>query len=181
MRNVRKAVGDKVILDDVTLSFLPGAKIGVVGPNGAGKSTVLKIMAGLDTASNGEAILSPGYTVGILLQEPPLDDTKDVRGNVDEAGKPIRDMVNRFNEIAEKMAVEYTDALGTEMGELQEKIDHSGGWDLDSRIEMARDALGTAAGGAGVTVLAGGEPARRGPCQRPPWLAEPPRVAGATH
>src|SRR5207248_9833298 len=111
MRSVRKAVGDKVILDNVTLAFLPGAKIGVVGPNGAGKSTVLKIMAGLDTASNGEAQLSPGYSVGILLQEPPLDDTKDVRGNVDEAVKPIRDMVNRFNEIAEKMAVEYTDAL----------------------------------------------------------------------
>jgi ATP-binding cassette ChvD family protein len=165
MRNVRKAVGDKVILDNVTLSFLPGAKIGVVGPNGAGKSTVLKIMAGLDTASNGDAFLSPGYTVGILLQEPPLDDSKDVRGNVEEAVKRIRDMVDRYNEIAEKMAVEYTDELGTEMGELQEKIDHSGGWDLDSRIEMAMDALRTPPGDADVTVLSGGERRRVALCK----------------
>src|SRR4051795_4119452 len=165
MRNVRKAVGDKVILDNVTLAFLPGAKIGVVGPNGAGKSTVLKIMAGLDTASNGDAILSPGYSVGILLQEPPLDDSKDVLGNVMEAVKPIRDMVDRYNEIAEKMAVEYTDELGTEMGELQEKIDHSGGWDLDSRVEMAMDALRTPPGDADVTVLSGGERRRVALCR----------------
>src|SRR3954465_4897481 len=181
MRNVRKAVGDKVILDNVTLAFLPGAKIGVVGPNGAGKSTVLKIMAGLDTASNGDALLSPGYSVGILLQEPPLDDTKDVRGNVEgavkpiragaargnaEVGeKPIRDMVDRYNEIAEKMAVEYTDELGTEMGELQEKIDHSGGWALDSRVEMAMDALRTPPGDADVTVLSGGERRRVALCK----------------
>jgi ATP-binding cassette ChvD family protein len=165
MRNVRKAVGDRAILDNVTLAFLPGAKIGVVGPNGAGKSTVLKIMAGLDTASNGEAALSPGYTVGILLQEPPLDDSKDVRGNVEEAVKPIRDMVNRFNEIAEKMAVEYTDQLGNEMGALQEKIDHAGGWDLDSRIEMAMDALRTPPGDADVTVLSGGERRRVALCK----------------
>jgi ATP-binding cassette ChvD family protein len=165
MRNVRKAVGDKLILDNVTLAFLPGAKIGVVGPNGAGKSTVLKIMAGLDTASNGEALLSPGYSVGILLQEPPLDESKDVRGNVEVAVKPIRDMVERFNEIAEKMAVEYTDALGTEMGELQEKIDHAGGWDLDSRIEMAMDALRTPPGDADVTVLSGGERRRVALCK----------------
>ena len=165
MRNVRKAVGDKVILDNVTLAFLPGAKIGVVGPNGAGKSTVLKIMAGLDTASNGEAALSPGYSVGILLQEPPLDDSLDVRGNVELAVKPIRDMVDRFNEIAEKMAVEYTDELGTEMGELQEKIDHAGGWDLDSRLEMAMDALRTPPGDADVTVLSGGERRRVALCK----------------
>src|SRR3954453_5002096 len=165
MRNVRKAVGDKVILDNVTLAFLPGAKIGVVGPNGAGKSTVLKTMAGLDTASNGDALLSPGYTVGILLQEPPLDDTKDVLGNVMEAVKPIRDMVDRYNEIAEKMAVEYTDELGTEMGELQEKIDHTGGWDLDSRVEMAMDALRTPPGDADVTVLSGGERRRVALCK----------------
>jgi ATP-binding cassette ChvD family protein len=165
MRNVRKAVGDKVILDNVTLSFLPGAKIGVVGPNGAGKSTVLKIMAGLDIASNGDALLSPGYSVGILLQEPPLDETKDVRGNVEEAVKPIRDMVDRFNEVAEKMAVEYTDQLGTEMGELQEKIDHAGGWDLDSRLEMAMDALRTPPGDADVTVLSGGERRRVALCK----------------
>src|SRR5436309_5897404 len=165
MRNVRKAVGGKVILDNVTLAFLPGAKIGVVGPNGAGKSTVLKIMAGLDTASNGEAQLSPGYSVGILLQEPPLDDSLDVRGNVELAVKPIRDMVDRYNESAEKMAVEYTDELGTEMGELQEKIDHSGGWDLDSRLEMAMDALRTPPGDADVTVLSGGERRRVALCK----------------
>src|SRR3954453_1885262 len=165
MRNVRKAVGDKVILDDVTLAFLPGAKIGVVGPNGAGKSTVLKIMAGMDTASNGDAILTPGYTVGILLQEPPLDDSLDVRGNVELAVKPIRDMVDRFNEIAEKMAVEYTDELGTEMGGLQEKVDHPGGWGLDSRLEMAMDALRTPPGDADVTVLSGGERRRVALCK----------------
>src|SRR5436309_1963055 len=156
MRNVRKAVGDKVLLDDVTLAFLPGAKIGVVGPNGAGKSTVLKIMAGLETASNGDALLTPGYRVGILLQEPPLDDSKDVRGNVEEAVKPIRDMLDRFNEIAEKMAIEYTDALGTEMGVLQEQIDHAGGWDLDNRLDHAMDALPTPPGDADVSVLSGG-------------------------
>src|SRR6059058_5453460 len=165
MRNVRKAVGDKVILDNVTLAFLPGAKIGVVGPNGAGKSTVLKIMAGMDTASNGEATLTPGYSVGILLQEPPLDDSLDVRGNVELAVKPIRDMVDRFNEIAEKMAVEYTDELGTEMGELQEKIDHAGGWDLDSRLDQAMDALRLPPGDADVTVLSGGERRRVALCK----------------
>jgi ATP-binding cassette ChvD family protein len=165
MRGVRKAVGDKVILDNVTLAFLPGAKIGVVGPNGAGKSTVLKIMAGMDTASNGDASLTPGYTVGILLQEPPLEDSLDVRGNVELAVKPIRDMVDRFNEIAEKMAVEYTDELGTEMGELQEKIDHAGGWDLDSRLEMAMDALRTPPGDADVKVLSGGERRRVALCK----------------
>ncbi|MBV9290949.1 MAG: energy-dependent translational throttle protein EttA [Frankiales bacterium] len=165
MRGVRKAVGDKVILDNVTLAFLPGAKIGVVGPNGAGKSTVLKLMAGLDTASNGEATLSPGYSVGILLQEPPLDDSKDVLGNVMEAVKPIREMVDRINEIAEKMAVEYTDELGTEMGELQERIDHAGGWDLESRVEQAMDALRTPPGDADVTVLSGGERRRVALCK----------------
>ncbi len=165
MRNVRKAVGDKVILDDVTLAFLPGAKIGVVGPNGAGKSTVLKIMAGLDIASNGDALLSPGYSVGILLQEPPLDESKDVRGNVEEAVKPIRDMLDRFNEIAEKMAVEYTDELGTEMGVLQEKIDHAGGWDLDNRLDQAMDALRTPPGDADVSVLSGGERRRVALCK----------------
>ncbi|MDQ1683422.1 MAG: hypothetical protein QOC82_159 [Frankiaceae bacterium] len=165
MRNVRKAVGDKVILDDVTLAFLPGAKIGVVGPNGAGKSTVLKIMAGMDIASNGDAFLSPGYNVGILLQEPPLDETKDVRGNVEEAVKPVRDMLDRFNEIAEKMAVEYTDELGTEMGVLQEKIDHAGGWDLDNRLDQAMDALRTPPGDADVSVLSGGERRRVALCK----------------
>jgi ATPase subunit of ABC transporter with duplicated ATPase domains len=172
MRNVRKAVGDKVILDDVTLAFLPGAKIGVVGPNGAGKSTVLKIMAGLDTASNGEAFLSPGYSVGILLQEPPLDDSKDVLGNVMEAVRPIQEMVERFNEIAEKMAVEYTDELGNEMGVLQDKIDHAGGWDLDARIGQAMDALRTPPADADVTVLSGGERRRVALCKL--LLEQPP-------
>jgi ATP-binding cassette ChvD family protein len=165
MHNVRKAHGDKVILDNVTLSFLPGAKIGVVGPNGAGKSSVLKIMAGLDVASNGDAMLAPGYSVGILLQEPPLEDLLDVRGNVDIAVKPVKDMVDRFNEIAEKMAVEYTDELGNEMGVLQDQIDHAGGWDLDSRIEMAMDALRLPPGDADVTVLSGGERRRVALCR----------------
>jgi ATP-binding cassette ChvD family protein len=165
MKNVRKAHGDKVVLDNVTLAFLPGAKIGVVGPNGAGKSSVLKIMAGLDTASNGDAFLSPGYSVGILLQEPPLDDTLDVRGNVDLAVKPIKDLVDRFNEVAEKIAVDYSDALMTEMGELQEKIDHAGGWDLDSRVEMAMDALRLPPGDADVSVLSGGERRRVALCK----------------
>jgi ATP-binding cassette ChvD family protein len=165
MHNVRKAHGDKVILDNVTLSFLPGAKIGVVGPNGAGKSSVLKIMAGLDTASNGDAQLAPDASVGILLQEPPLDEMLDVRGNVDIAVKPVKDLVDRYNEIAEKMAVEYTDELGNEMGVLQEQIDHAGGWDLDSRIEMAMDALRLPPGDADVTVLSGGERRRVALCR----------------
>jgi ATP-binding cassette ChvD family protein len=152
-------------LDNVTLSFLPGAKIGVVGPNGAGKSSVLKIMAGLDVASNGDALLAPGYSVGILLQEPPLEETLDVRGNVDIAVKPVKDMVEKFNEIAEKMAIEYTDELGNEMGVLQDQIDHAGGWDLDSRIEMAMDALRLPPGDADVTVLSGGERRRVALCR----------------
>ncbi|HEX3823557.1 MAG TPA: energy-dependent translational throttle protein EttA [Mycobacteriales bacterium] len=165
MHNVRKAHGDKVILDNVTLSFLPGAKIGVVGPNGAGKSSVLKIMAGMDTPSNGDAALAPGYTVGILLQEPPLDETKDVRGNVDEAVADIKAMVDRFNAIGDEMAVEYTEELGNEMGVLQEAIEHANGWDIDSRIEMAMDALRLPPGDADVTVLSGGERRRVALCK----------------
>src|SRR5579883_3045545 len=125
MKRVRKAHGDKVILDEVTLSFLPGAKIGVVGPNGAGKSTVLKIMAGLEQPNNGDAFLSPGYTVGILAQEPPLNEDKTVLGNVEEGVGEIKQKLNRFNEIAEKMAVDYSDELMTEMGTLQEELDHA--------------------------------------------------------
>src|SRR3954466_11816630 len=143
MRNVRKAVGDKVILDDVTLAFLPGAKIGVVGPNGAGKSTVLRIMAGLDQASNGDAMLSPGYTVGILQQEPPLTEDKDVRGNVEEAVAGTRELLLRFEEINEKMGAPDADfdSLLAEQGEVMEKIEHVNGWELDSQLEMAMDAL----------------------------------------
>ncbi|HYJ76059.1 MAG TPA: ATP-binding cassette domain-containing protein, partial [Kineosporiaceae bacterium] len=128
MRKARKAHGDKVILDDVTLSFLPGAKIGVVGPNGAGKSSVLKIMAGLDQPSNGDAFISPGYSVGILMQEPVLNEDKDVLGNVQEGLGEIKVKLDRYNEIAEKMAVEYTDELMNEMGTLQEAIDAADAW-----------------------------------------------------
>src|SRR3954466_14747395 len=116
MRKARKAVGDKVILDDVSMSFFPGAKIGVVGPNGAGKSSILKIMAGLDTPSNGDATLSPGYSVGILLQEPPLNEEKTVLGNVEEGLGEIKVKVDRYNEITEKLAVDYSDELIEEMG-----------------------------------------------------------------
>ncbi len=142
MRKARKAHGDKVILDDVTLSFLPGAKIGVVGPNGAGKSTVLKIMAGLEQPSNGDAFLAPGYTVGILLQEPPLDESKTVLENVQDGVAEVKGQLDRFNEIAELMATDYSDALMEEMGQLQEKLDHANAWDLDAQLEQAMDALG---------------------------------------
>ncbi|MEU0745001.1 LLM class flavin-dependent oxidoreductase [Streptomyces albogriseolus] len=142
MRKARKAHGDKVILDDVTLNFLPGAKIGVVGPNGAGKSTVLKIMAGLEQPSNGDAFLTPGYTVGILLQEPPLDESKTVLENVQDGVAEIKGKLDRFNEIAEQMATDYSDALLEEMGKLQEELDHANAWDLDAQLEQAMDALG---------------------------------------
>ena len=159
MTKARKAVGDKLILDDVSMSFYPGAKIGVVGPNGAGKSTILKIMAGLDQPSNGEARLSPGYSVGILLQEPPLNEEKDVRGNVEEGMGQIKADLDRFNEISGLMADPDADfdALMAEMGTLQEKIDAADAWDLDSQIEQAMDALQCPAGDADVTVLSGGE------------------------
>ncbi|MDE9366294.1 energy-dependent translational throttle protein EttA [Luteipulveratus sp. YIM 133132] len=167
MTKARKAVGDKVILDDVSMSFFPGAKIGVVGPNGAGKSTILKIMAGLDQPSNGEARLSPGYSVGILLQEPPLDETKDVRGNVEEGLGQIKKDLDRFNAISEEMAQPDADfdALMEEMGKLQEKIDAADAWDLDSQLEQAMDALRCPPGDADVTVLSGGERRRVALCQ----------------
>ncbi|MFK0071848.1 MULTISPECIES: energy-dependent translational throttle protein EttA [Arthrobacter] len=167
MTKARKAVGDKVILDDVSMSFFPGAKIGVVGPNGAGKSTILKIMAGLDTPSNGEARLSPGYTVGILLQEPPLNEEKTVLGNVQEGVAEIYSKVQRFNEISEEMAnpdADY-DALLEEMGKLQEAIDAANAWDLDSQLEQAMDALRCPPGDADVTVLSGGERRRVALCK----------------
>lgn len=167
MTKARKAVGDKVILDDVTMSFYPGAKIGVVGPNGAGKSTILKIMAGLDTPSNGEARLSPGYTVGILLQEPPLNEEKTVLGNVQEGVGEIYGKIQRFNEISEEMAnpdADY-DRLLDEMGKLQEAIDAADAWDIDSQLDQAMDALRCPPPDADVTVLSGGERRRVALCK----------------
>jgi ATP-binding cassette ChvD family protein len=165
MYKVRKSHGDKVILDDVTLSFLPGAKIGVVGPNGAGKSSVLKIMAGLDQASNGDATLAQGATVGLLQQEPPLDESKTVRENIEEAVAQTKANLARFNEIAEEMATNYTDELMEEMGRLQEQLDHADAWELDSRIEQAMDALRCPAGDEPVTHLSGGERRRVALCK----------------
>ncbi|GAA2395636.1 energy-dependent translational throttle protein EttA [Streptomyces coeruleofuscus] len=165
MRKARKAHGDKVILDDVTTSFLPGAKIGVVGPNGAGKSTILKIMAGIEQPSNGDAFLTPGYTVGILLQEPPLTEDKTVLENVQEGVAGIKGKLDRFNEIAEQMATDYTDELMDEMGKLQEDLDHANAWDLDAQLEQAMDALGCPPGDWPVTNLSGGERRRVALCK----------------
>ena len=167
MARARKAVGDKVILDDVTMSFLPGAKIGVVGPNGAGKSTILKIMAGLDTPSNGEAKLSPGYSVGILMQEPELDEHLTVLENVQQGVGPIKAKLDRFNEISALMADPEADfdALLAEMGTLQEDIDAADAWDLDSQLEQAMDALRTPPSEAIVSNLSGGEKRRVALCK----------------
>ena len=167
MIKARKAHGDKVILDDVTLAFYPGAKIGVVGPNGAGKSTVLKIMAGLDQPSNGEARLSPEHTVGILMQEPPLDETLTVLGNVELAVKDTKAKLDRFNQISEEMANPDADfdSLLEEMGKLQEQIDHLDAWDLDSQLEQAMDALRCPPSDMPVTNLSGGERRRVALCK----------------
>ncbi|WP_158373844.1 energy-dependent translational throttle protein EttA [Cellulosimicrobium cellulans] len=167
MYKARKAHGDKVILDDVSLNFLPGAKIGVVGPNGAGKSTILKIMAGLDQPSNGEARLSPGYTVGILQQEPPLNEEKTVLGNVQEGVAEIKGKIDRFNEISALMAEPDADfdALLAEMGQLQEAIDAADAWDLDAQLEQAMDALRCPPPDADVSVLSGGERRRVALCK----------------
>jgi ATP-binding cassette ChvD family protein len=167
MVRARKAVGDKLILDDVTMSFFPGAKIGMVGPNGAGKSTILKIMAGLDTPSNGEAALSPGYTVGILMQEPELDETKTVGENVREGVREIHDKIVRFNEISVAMSDPEADfdSLLAEMGTLQEAIDAADAWDLDSQLEQAMDALRCPPSEAAITHLSGGEKRRVALCK----------------
>ena len=159
MIRARKAVGEKLILDDVTMSFFPGAKIGMVGPNGAGKSTILKIMAGLDQPSNGEARLTPGFTVGILMQEPELDETKTVLENVQEAVRPMLDKIERMNAAYAAMGEPDADidALSTEAGRLQEDIDAADGWDLDSQLEQAMDALRTPPGDEPVVNLSGGE------------------------
>ena len=167
MVKARKKVGDKLILDDVTMAFLPGAKIGMVGPNGAGKSTILKIMAGLDEPSNGEAVLTPGYTVGILMQEPPLNEDKDVLGNVEEGVGEIKAKLDRFNEISALMGEPDADfdALMEEMGKLQEEIDAADAWDLDSQLEQAMDALRCPPPDADVTKLSGGERRRVALCK----------------
>jgi ATP-binding cassette ChvD family protein len=167
MIKARKAHGDKLILDDVTLAFLPGAKIGVVGPNGSGKSSVLKIMAGLDSPSNGEARLSEGFTVGILMQEPKLNEDKTVLGNVEEAVHRTKAKLDRFNEISAELAnpdADY-DTLLEEMGVLQEQIDHLDAWDLDSQLEQAMDALRCPPGDTPVANLSGGEKRRVALCK----------------
>jgi ATP-binding cassette ChvD family protein len=167
MQKVRKAHGDKVILDDVTLSFLPGAKIGVVGPNGAGKSSVLKIMAGLDFPSNGDANLAPGASVGMLAQEPILDDSKTVRENVEDGVAELRAVLARFDEVSAAMGEPDADfdTLLEEQGELMEKIEHADGWELDSRIEQAMDALRCPPGDEEVSHLSGGERRRVALCK----------------
>ena len=167
MTKARKTVGDKVILNDVSMSFFPGAKIGMVGPNGAGKSTILKIMAGLDQPSNGEARLSPEYSVGILLQEPPLNEEKTVLGNVEEGVGEIKAKLDRFNEISALMAEPDADfdALMEEMGQLQEAIDAANAWDLDSQLEQAMEALRCPPADMPVTHLSGGERRRVALCK----------------
>ena len=167
MVKARKAHGDKVILDDVTMAFLPGAKIGMVGPNGAGKSSILKIMAGIDQPSNGEARLSPGYSVGILLQEPPLNEDKTVLGNVEEGVAAIKSKLDRFNEISALMAEPDADfdTLLAEMGTLQDALDAANAWDLDSQLEQAMDALRCPPPDAQVAHLSGGERRRVALCK----------------
>jgi ATP-binding cassette ChvD family protein len=165
MHAARLVKGDKVLLDDVTLAFFPGAKIGVVGPNGAGKSTLLKMMAGLEHPSNGDARLFPGFTVGLLSQEPGLDETKTVLGNVQDGVAETKALLDEYNAIAEKMATDYTDELLEQMGKLQEQLDHRDAWDLDSQLEQAMDALRCPPPDADVTVLSGGERRRVALCK----------------
>ncbi len=165
MHAARLVKGDKLLLDDVTLAFFPGAKIGVVGPNGAGKLTLLKMMAGLEQPSNGDARLFPGFTVGLLSQEPRLDESKTVLGNVQDGVAETKALLDQYNEIAEKLATDYSDALLEEMGQLQEQLDHRDAWDLDSQLEQAMDALRCPPPDSGVTVLSGGERRRVALCK----------------
>jgi ATP-binding cassette ChvD family protein len=167
MHDARKTVGTKVILDGVSLNFFPGAKIGIVGPNGAGKSTLLKVMAGIENLTNGEARLAPGSTVGILLQEPPLDETKNVLDNVRMGKKELFEKIDRFNQIGIEMGEPDADfdKLMEEMGKLQETIDAADAWDLDSQLEQAMEALGCPAPDADVTKLSGGERRRVALCK----------------
>ena len=167
MYQARKAVGDKVILDDVTVGVYPGAKIGVVGPNGMGKSTLLKVIAGLETLSNGEARLTPGFTVGLLQQEPPLDEDKTVKENIEQAFGELLSQIARFNAIGEEMSSPDADfdALMVEMGQLQTEIDAADGWDLDSRLSQAMDALQCPDPDAPVAHLSGGERRRVALCR----------------
>ena len=165
MHAARLLKGDKLLLDDVTLAFFPGAKIGVVGPNGAGKSTLLKMMAGLEQPSNGDARLFPGFSVGLLSQEPQLDEGKTVLGNVQDGVAETKALLDQYNEIAEKMATDYSDELLEEMGRLQEQLDHRDAWDLDSQLEQAMDALRCPPPDSDVTVLSGGERRRVALCK----------------
>jgi len=171
LSHVRKSYDGKVVLDDVTLAFLPGAKIGVVGPNGMGKSTLLRMMAGLEPPSNGEVRLMPGYSVGIMPQEPVLDEGKTVVGNVEGGVAETKALIDRYNEIAAKLAADYSDELLEEMGRLQEQLDHRDAWDLDSRLEQAMDALRCPPPDAAVACLSGGERRRVALCRL--LLAQP--------
>jgi ATP-binding cassette ChvD family protein len=171
LSHARKSFDDKVVSDDVTLAFLPGAKVGVVGPNGMGKSTLLRMMAGLEQPSNGEVFLLPGYSVGILPQEPVLDESETVLGNVEEGVAEVKALIDRYNEIAAELAVAYSDELLEEMGRLQEQLDHRDAWDLDSQVEQAMDALRCPPPDARVSVLSGGERRRVALCRL--LLAQP--------